>query len=210
VLFVLQRRPIRLLASVCAAALAAFLFRHLGWAATLVAAWDGACAVELTTKWAVILRSGPEETRAWVLAGVSGKWLQLAVVTCAGAVCLLLSFTLMHQASQLASGITRELLVLLCLATVVGSWLLTHTSYTMRYAQHYYRRGGFKFPGERAPDYWDFVYYAFTIGMCFEVADITITGHTVRRLTIKHAVVSFAFNTTIVALAMNLVADRLL
>ena len=70
-------------------------------------------------------------------------------------------------------------LAILCLTAVACSWLLTHTAYTLRYARPYYRddeegAGGLEFPGGRPPDDFDFAYFAFTVGMCFQVSDVVI------------------------------------
>ncbi len=97
----------------------------------------------------------------------------------------------------------------LCLLAVVFAWLLTHTACTLRYAHLYYRDdregvGGLTFPGERPPDYLDFAYFAFTVGMCFQVSDVTITSRLIRRAVTGHALLSFAYNTAVLALALNL------
>jgi len=88
------------------------------------------------------------------------------------------------------------------------AWSLTHTSYTLRYAHLYYRDeggvGGLVFPGDRPPDDFDFAYFAYTIGMCFQVSDVVITSWQIRRAVLGHAVLSFAYNTVILALALNL------
>ena len=79
----------------------------------------------------------------------------------------------------------------------------------MRYAHLYYRddaegEGGLKFPGEHKPDDYDFAYFAFTIGMCFQVSDVLVTSRQIRRSVLFHAVISFAYNTVILALVLNL------
>jgi uncharacterized membrane protein len=90
------------------------------------------------------------------------------------------------------------------------AWALTHTAYTLRYAHLYYRddgdgEGGLAFPGKEAPAYLDFAYFAFTLGICFQTSDVTITSRLIRRAVLGHAVLSFAYNTTIVATAVSLV-----
>jgi uncharacterized membrane protein len=103
--------------------------------------------------------------------------------------------------------------------TVVDSWFLIHTVFTMHYAHAYYRtedldeRGrhgaGLNFPGEEddEPDFIDFAYFAFVIGMTFQVSDIAITSKLIRRLSLVHALLSFLFNTVILALAINLASS---
>ncbi|NHA05611.1 DUF1345 domain-containing protein [Mucilaginibacter sp. HC2] len=108
--------------------------------------------------------------------------------------------------------------VLLSLACVVSSWVLVHTIFTFRYAHFYYcdidqdadgknlKPGGLQFPDEDKPDYLDFSYFSFVIGMTFQVSDVQITSKKIRRLALMHGLLSFSFNTVIVALSINVVA----
>jgi len=80
----------------------------------------------------------------------------------------------------------------------------------LRYAHLYYRgdregTGGLEFPGKREPDDLDFAYFAFTIGMCYQTSDVTISSYAIRRTVLVHAIISFAYNTAILALALNLI-----
>jgi uncharacterized membrane protein len=100
------------------------------------------------------------------------------------------------------------LLAAFCLGAVVIAWLLTHTAYALRYAHLYYRDddngvGGLVFPGDEQPDAVDFAYFSFTIGMCFQVSDVTITSRPIRREVLFHGCLSFAYNTAVLALALN-------
>ena len=102
--------------------------------------------------------------------------------------------------------------VVLALVSVVLSWIVTHTAYTFRYAHLYYTgesNGGLAFPGTDRPCDMDFAYYAFTLGMCFQVSDVQITASDIRRATLGHALISFVFNTTIVALSLNVMFQLL-
>jgi uncharacterized membrane protein len=94
----------------------------------------------------------------------------------------------------------------LALLSVALSWLLTHTAYTFRYAHLYYTgesNGGLCFPGTATPCDLDFAYYSFTLGMCFQVSDVQIEASNIRHVTLGHALISFIFNTTILALSLN-------
>jgi uncharacterized membrane protein len=97
---------------------------------------------------------------------------------------------------------------LLTLAAIVLAWVVAHTVYTLRYAHLYYGRGGHKglqFPGDEQPADTDFAYFSFTVGMCFQVSDVVVTSTICRRAVLLHAVLSFIYNTAILALALNLV-----
>jgi uncharacterized membrane protein len=102
---------------------------------------------------------------------------------------------------------------------VVASWTVTHTVFALHYAHHYYGdgpapgadddRGGLAFPGEEPPDYWDFLYFSFVVGMTCQVSDVQVTSRAMRRMTLMHGVLSFFFNTVILALSVNLLAGSL-
>lgn len=96
------------------------------------------------------------------------------------------------------------------------SWLLLHTVFTIRYAHFYYDirdrksgvlSGGLEFPKEDQPDYIDFAYFSFVIGMTFQVSDVNITSRKIRRFVLMHGLISFAFNTIIVALTISILAN---
>jgi uncharacterized membrane protein len=94
------------------------------------------------------------------------------------------------------------------------SWLVTHVTFAFRYAHEYYARdaggpdldGGLEFPLEKAPDYLDFLYFALVLGMTFQVSDVQITSRKLRRVATLHGLLSFLFNTVIVAFTVNIAA----
>jgi uncharacterized membrane protein len=101
--------------------------------------------------------------------------------------------------------------VTLALATVVLSWTFTHTIFALHYAHEYYGTGrharGLNFPGDEPPDYWDFVYFSFVLGMTFQVSDVAITNKGIRRLAVAHGALAFMFTVTILAVAVNIAAS---
>jgi uncharacterized membrane protein len=108
----------------------------------------------------------------------------------------------------------RTLHVGLVVLTLFLSWLVTQASFALRYAHEYYTSsdgsgrvdGGLSFPGEDAPDYWDFLYFSLVLGMTFQVSDVAITSRKLRRLAAVQGFLGFLFNTVIVALTVNLAA----
>ena len=89
---------------------------------------------------------------------------------------------------------------------------MVHTTFALHYAHDYYRSGkpgGLKFPDEDKPDYWDFVYFSFVIGMTAQVSDVAIADRGIRRTATAHGIVSFAFNTALLALMVNIAASAL-
>lgn len=139
-------------------------------------------------------------------------WITVAAVVASFAAVL-------GEFSQIKSGPPgSELLhIALVTATLLLSWLVTHTFFALRYAHEYYQASsdgtdidrGLEFPGEKAPDYWDFFYFSVVVGMTFQVSDVQITSRKLRRLAAAHGLLSFLFNTVIVALSVNLGAGLL-
>ena len=106
--------------------------------------------------------------------------------------------------------------IALVAATLALSWLLTYFVFTFRYAHEWYdldergrNKGGLQFPSDDQPDYIDFLYFSVVIGMTFQVSDVQITARRLRRLALLHGLLSFLFNTVIVALTVNIAAGML-
>jgi uncharacterized membrane protein len=107
--------------------------------------------------------------------------------------------------------------VALVAITLLSSWLMTHVCFAFRYAHEFYARDaggpdfdrGLEFPGEQQPDYLDFLYFALVLGMTFQVSDVQITSRKLRRVAAVHGLLSFLFNTVIVALMVNIAAGLL-
>jgi uncharacterized membrane protein len=101
----------------------------------------------------------------------------------------------------------------LAAVTVILSWGFTHTAFALHYAHEFYgegtRSGGLLFPGDEEPDYWDFVYFAFVIGMTSQVSDVAVSSKSIRRTVNAHGIVSFLFNVALLALMVNLTAGAL-
>lgn len=110
----------------------------------------------------------------------------------------------------------RSIQIWLSLVAIICSWLLTHTMFALHYAHIYYKirdrfypekhREGLQFPNEESPDYLDFMYFAFTIGMTSQTSDVVVIARPLRRLVMIHAIVSFFFYSVILATTVNTVA----
>ncbi len=194
-------------------AIAAWLLvpSRLSIATRSLAAWDTA-GLTLLVLGVTIARSSAAETRLRAAARDPGRTLVWILVILASAISLFAATSVVHQSAQLP-GYESTLLLALCIGTVVVSWLLTHTVFTLRYAHLYYRagrddEGGLEFPGVDKPDDFDFAYFAFTIGMCFQVSDTTVSSQAIRRTVLAHAILSFAYNTVVLALVVNLIVGH--
>ncbi len=102
--------------------------------------------------------------------------------------------------------------VALAASSLLLAWLFMNTIFALHYAHEFYgdwggKGSGLDFPGTREPDYWDFFYFAFVIGMTFQVSDVQISGRQIRRVALAHAVIAFFFNVIIIALSVNVVAS---
>jgi uncharacterized membrane protein len=179
-------------------------------------AWDSAALVLLVFGWIIILRSDVRETRRRAAAYDPGRGVIWLLVLAASAFSLTAATVVLRNASG-ESALDGDLHVALCVATVVLSWLVTHTVFTLRYAHLFYRdgdgdgksEGGIDFPGDEEPDDLDFAYFAFTIAMTFQVSDTEISGRAIRRLVLRHGLLSFAYNTVILALSLNVIAGKI-
>ena len=105
------------------------------------------------------------------------------------------------------------------LLAIVLSWIVLHVSYAFYYAHRYYDvdegdpelciRKGLSFPSDEPPDYWDFLYYSFTIAMCYQTSDVTVASRSMRRVTLFHAVISFLYVTAILGLVINILSNQI-
>jgi uncharacterized membrane protein len=105
--------------------------------------------------------------------------------------------------------------LMLAVITIALSWTMVHTTFALHYAHDYYRGakpGGLQFPSgdsKEKPDYWDFVYFSFVIGMTAQVSDVGITDKIIRRTATVHGIISFVFNTALLALMVNIAASAI-
>jgi uncharacterized membrane protein len=128
--------------------------------------------------------------------------------------------------SELGSGHHAPFELGLAITTIVLSWTIVHTIFALHYAHEYYRGGradGLLFPADdhaaqntpgkqdpqSQPDYWDFIYFSFVIGMTAQVSDVGITSKIIRRTATAHGAVSFVFNTALLALTVNIAASAI-
>jgi uncharacterized membrane protein len=182
-----------------------------GWTVGLSSAWLAAALVLSARIWLRIWKMSPPQTAKHAQAEDYSRPLADLVVLAASVASLLaIGFTLVDARNH--SGTTKGLLIALAVAVVAFSWLTVHLVFTVRYGDLYYGDpvGGIDFKEDgAAPDYRDFLYIAFTIGMTFQVSDTDITAKPMRRQALRHALLSFLFGAVIVAMAINTVASLL-
>ena len=129
-----------------------------------------------------------------------------------GAVTLVILAAIAAELTQ--KGSPKPLEVVLIVATLAIAWLFSNVVYALHYAHLYYLeekgddgsskdRGGLDFPSDDEPDYWDFIYFAFTLGMTFQTSDVEMSGRAIRRVSIFHCLAAFVFNLGILAFTIN-------
>jgi uncharacterized membrane protein len=198
------------LAFVIAALVIQALSFHFGLAVQLLGGWNAGGVAMLAAAWATIARADAATTRARAGADDPGRRMVYVIVVLTSFVTLFAATLVSRHLKSVAAAGEATFLLLLCLEAVAVAWGLTHTSFTLRYAHLYYREddegiGGITFAGDEPPSYFDFAYFAFTIGMCFQVSDCTVTSCQIRRAVLMHALLSFAYTTVILAFVLNLV-----
>jgi uncharacterized membrane protein len=180
------------------------------WQAALLVAWDVAAVTFLTWVWGTIGSFDADETRAFATREDGSRLAAQVLVLFACVASLLGVGAELARASSTGGG-EKAALTAVAALTVVLSWALVHTVFALRYAHEYYTDpvGGIDFKSPEAPDYQDFMYVAFTIGMTFQVADTDVQRSTVRRTVIRHALLAYLFGAVILAVTVNVVATLL-
>ena len=205
--------PQRLTYGLAAGVGVALLPVPMGWPLRALLGWCVGAAVYLVLAWWLAevfddkntrQRAQAQDEPSVVLFGV----MVLAVLACVSSITLLL-----QQVKQL-QGTERVLHMALAMVALALSWLFIQTIFAFRYAHRYYQEEkrdepdgpGLVFPNQANPDYFDFLYYSFVVGMTSQVSDVQVSSREMRRLTLGHSILSFAFNVLIVALTINVLA----
>ena len=177
----------------------------------LIAAWDVFALCGLALTWTTIVVTPQHTLRARAREQDLSRLVIFVFVVGAASVALCAVAFLIRSHRGDLHGFALTAHLLLALTTVACCWSLVHTVFGLHYAHLFYRdsddpaqhAGGLEFPGPRAPDYLDFAYYSFVIGMTCQVSDVQATDRRMRRLTLLQGILSFCFNTVILALLIN-------
>jgi uncharacterized membrane protein len=214
-----KRATVRLALSVVIGIIAAASVNptHSQWWLRGLAGWDAGSLTLLALAWTIIARADATQTRRRAGEDDPGRKMVFVIAVASSLVSLLAAGMVLRLVKALPPE-EAFFWSTLAFAAVALSWTLTHTSYTLRYANLYYRAHDgrsagececLQFPGGKDPADIDFAYFAFTIAMCFQVSDVAVATTLMRREVLVHAVLSFVYNTTIVALAINLAISLL-
>lgn len=180
------------------------------FATRLLVSWDVGIALYLTLVYHLIVRSRVADIRKHAAIEDEGRIGILILSVTAALASLGAIIAELGSSSSGGGGRLPHHFVLVTL-TFVLSWVFTHTIFALHYAHEFYgdsgSEGGLAFPGREKPDYWDFVYFSFVIGMTSQVSDVAVASRPIRRLATAHGIVSFWFNAALLALTVNLAAS---
>jgi uncharacterized membrane protein len=182
----------------------------MAWELAAVGGWDAAALAFLLTIWPIIVRADGSHTELLATREDETRGTAAVLLVGAGVTSLLgVGFALSTAGRQ--SGSMRVLLIGVAILTVLQSWTVVNTVFTLRYADQTLGSGdaGITFgdaDGPEALTYRDFAYVAFTIGMCYQVSDTTVRDRRIRRTVLFHALLSYMFGAAIVGGSVNLIA----
>ena len=195
-------------------AVIAFLFATCDWrvATKLLVGWNIGIGLYLILVFQLMARSDVHRIRRRAANQDEGSIALLVLIVLAA----LASMAAIFAELATTGGTPRQPgQLILATSTIVLSWAFIHSMFALHYAHEYYGDGrdgivgGITFPDDSEPDYWDFTYFAFTIGMCAQVSDATVSSKSIRRTVLSHSVVSFIFNAALLALTVNIAASAI-
>ena len=220
----MRLKAVHRLGIVVAVATVAYLLlpTSIVWSIRFLSTWDLAAFAYLALAWIAIAHADATSTRARVQTQDQSGFVIFLLVLVAACSSLLAIGMVAHSPKDLSSWLKAWHLTLSLLALIL-SWLLIHSLFAFHYAREFYGarrgpradrghgadRGGLVFPGDQPPDYMDFAYQSFVVGMTSQVSDVQVTTREMRKLILLHGVLSFIFNVAIVSLSINIVAGAL-
>jgi uncharacterized membrane protein len=203
-----------------AGAIAAFLLlpSAFGLSTRILVAWDAGVGWLLLLTWSIIVTAHPRQIQHRAQTDDISRLIVGVLLISATSVSLFAIMFLLRETKNIPPA-QEDLHVVLSILAVLGSWLVLHTVFCLHYAHQFYSPkhtdeqqespGGLDFPGNQQPDYLDFAYFSFVIGMTAQVSDVEISSRTIRRIALFHGMLSFAFNTVVVALSVNIISQLL-
>ncbi|WP_028267879.1 DUF1345 domain-containing protein [Arthrobacter sp. MA-N2] len=179
------------------------------WIYAPATGWAVAAVVYNVFVWTVITPMKAAQTASHATEEDPRRSTSDLLILCA-AVGSLAAFVLVMLGAKDAHGLDKFMLALLALVGAVSSWLLVHTLFTLRYAEVYYTSDpprGIEFNQKEPPQYTDFAYMAFSLGMTYQVSDTAITTRAMRSAALRHSLLAYVFGVGILATTINLVVS---
>ena len=177
----------------------------------LLVGWDLGVGLYLLLSYRLIAHETAPQIRARAASQDEGAFVILALTVAAALASL---FALVAQLGISSEPGRHPAELLFAIATIVLSWFFVHTIFALHYAHGFYGAGGgggsgLNFPGDEEPDYWDFMYFSFVIGMTSQVSDVAVACKPIRRIVLAHGILSFFFNVAVLALTFNIAATAI-
>jgi uncharacterized membrane protein len=209
---IVHARP-RLFGSILLGAIAFFLLLQTAWALStrILVAWDVGVGLYLLLCFYLMAGASPARIRQRAAIEDEGQFMILFLSVAAAMASL---FAILIQLGVSAEQGRHPAHLIFATATIILSWFFMHSIFAVHYAHEFYgdragKGSGLKFPGDHEPDYWDFVYFSFVIGMTSQVSDVAVAHKPIRRLVTAHGVLSFFFNMALLALTFNIAATAI-
>ncbi|MDB5277084.1 MAG: hypothetical protein JWR61_2039 [Ferruginibacter sp.] len=174
--------------------------------------WDAFALSYVILSWIVFFKSSVTHIATLAQKDDGSRIFVFIVVVIASFASMLT--VLLLVISKENAGASTIIYLPVIIAGILLSWILVHTTFCFHYAHLFYNvddvikptKGGLEFPKEQHPDYLDFAYFSFVVGMTFQVSDVEISSRIIRRVALVHGLISFLLNTFVVALTINLIA----
>ncbi|MDQ2954890.1 MAG: DUF1345 domain-containing protein [Pseudomonadota bacterium] len=171
--------------------------------------WDSGAGLYLAIVLAAVGSFDLKSVRARAAEQDEGAVFVL-IMTVVAAIASLVAVVFLLGAEKNSNGSAPTIGFALAVVTILVSWGFIHLIFALHYAHEFYgegadeRCGGLQFPDDNRPDYWDFIYFSFVIGMTFQVSDVQVTSKRIRHVVVAHGIISFLFSVAILALAVNI------
>lgn len=191
----------------------AFKRKEMGMLSNVMIGWDTFSLCMIVMSWITFSITNSNQIRQQAKVQDASRSIIFAIILISTFASFLAVLLLIISKKNAGEAETVQLLI--AVAGMLFSWFLIHTTFTLRYAHIFYgdhattpntHAGGLLFPGNENPEYFDFAYFAFVLGMTFQVSDVQITSKRFRKLALLHGLLSFGFNTIMIALTINLIA----
>ena len=209
---------VRMVACLAAGIAIYAIAQAMAWPAPALIGWNAGVLLYLAATLRIMLRADEHSIRRRAALVDESRFIILTVAM--AAICASFAGIVVEVVEiQKLTGVAKAVSAVLAGTTIVLSWILIHTIFAQHYAHEYFLsresekelapedRAGLRFPGGQRPDYADFLYFSFVIGVASQTADVMITSRPMRRLNLLHCVLAFFFNATVLALTINLAAS---
>ncbi len=183
----------------------------------MLVAWNIGTCLYIALNMMAVAGATPSTMRWRASVTDEGRFTILILVVLAALATMVAIFVQLHVAKDM-QGLAKALHLALAGLTIFSAWVFIHLTFALHYAHEYFDetktlpgetpkwRGGLNIPGTDEPDYWDFLYFSFIIGVASQTADVAITSKSMRRTSLAHSIVAFFFNSAILALTINIAA----